>query len=56
MLGDFDYEEQPDDIEGLLEKRPKYTYESGDTYIGDWLKGTQIRQGKGLLIYKNGDI
>ena len=55
-LGYFDYEEKPDDIEGILEYRPEHKYDSGDIYIGQFLKGTNIRHGKGVIIYKTGSV
>ena len=44
-MGPLELGEKPDDIEGILEYRPKYTLESGNIYKGQWLKRTQTRHG-----------
>ena len=55
-LGYFDYEEKPDDIQGILEYRPEYKYDNGNIYVGQWLRGTQTKHGKGVTIFKSGSV
>ena len=54
-LGDFRY----DDYElerrlGDCEKRDVVITETGARYDGEWLKGTQIRQGRGKVVWPDG--
>ena len=37
-----------------IEKRPEVTFPSGDKYAGQWIKGTQIQQGRGFMQWADG--
>ena len=50
QLGDFDYEMPPPGVKEDLEERPGFKDKKGGTYYGQWIKGTQIREGKGIYI------
>ena len=41
-------------INDKFEGKGKYIYENGDLYIGEWKRG--LREGNGILYYKNGNI
>jgi hypothetical protein len=45
-LGELEYHfyvENEIDEYGIREKKKKLTLKSGDIYLGEWLKGTEIR-------------
>lgn len=46
-LGPFVYEEDKSQNYGKTEKRPKIKLDNGAIYEGEWLVGTEIKQGKG---------
>jgi hypothetical protein len=39
-----------------LEKREKVELENHALYTGEWIKGTQIRQGQGCQVWPDGSI
>lgn len=39
-----------------LESRLIYTYENGRTYAGEWIKGTNIREGEGTSVHPQGHM
>ena len=41
---------------GPCEERPAFTYPNGKIYKGQWQVGTQIRQGRGTMIYTDGAL
>ena len=52
-LGQFDYGQPPQE-NNELEFRGMVTLENGAKYQGEWIKGTNIRQGKGVQIWSDG--
>ena len=44
----------PNEEPNETEWRPEFTFESGDKYTGNWVKGTKIKQGYGVLIWADG--
>lgn len=47
QLGDFDYDEEPKGL-GKRELRDMVLLENAAKYEGEWLIGTNIRQGHGI--------
>ena len=47
QLGNFDYGQPPEDSIPR-EKRPLILLENGAKYEGEWLKGAEIRDGRGV--------
>ena len=41
-------------IRGEVEYRSKFTYWDGSHYTGEWLVGTDKRQGRGVHVFANG--
>jgi hypothetical protein len=52
-LGRFNYGQPPNESQ-QLEFRGMRTLENGAKYQGEWIKGTDIRQGKGIQIWSDG--
>ena len=53
QLGNFDYGQPPED--GIpREKKPLILLENGAKYEGEWLKDTEIRDGRGVQIWSDG--
>lgn len=52
-LGRFEYAQAPKENQ-QLEFRGMKTLENGAKYQGEWIKGTNIRQGKGIQIWSDG--
>ena len=49
QLGDFNYDDHAfEKTLGVRENRQMIMLESGAQYEGEWLRNTQIRQGKGI--------
>ena len=43
-------------INGQTERRPKQKLQDGSRYEGEWLIGTDVRQGKGIMVLPDGMI
>ena len=58
QLGEFDYNQNPNMgiNHNQLEFRGMQTLENYARYEGQWIKGTDIRQGKGKQIWPDGSI
>lgn len=57
QLGDFIYDDKEfESRQGNCELRPEYLLADGSRYLGEWLVGTEIRQGKGVLVRGDGGI
>ena len=41
---------------GPVEDRPVHEFSNGDVYLGQWRKGTMIRERRGACITSNGGI
>lgn len=52
-LGKFEYGAKPPESQ-QLEFRPMKTLENGAKYQGEWIKGSEVRQGKGIQIWSDG--
>mmetsp|Transcript_39956 Transcript_39956/g.29462 ORF Transcript_39956/g.29462 Transcript_39956/m.29462 type:complete len:101 (+) Transcript_39956:290-592(+) len=52
-LGHFDYRE-PEEDDVPREKRPLVLLENNAKYEGEWLVGTDIRDGRGVQIWSDG--
>lgn len=52
-LGKFDYGKVPAET-NPLESRNMIVLENGAKYQGEWIKGTEVRQGKGIQIWSDG--
>ena len=39
-----------------LESRPLTKLSDGSTYLGEWIVGTETRQGEGVATWRDGDI
>lgn len=55
-LGPFVYEEDKSQNYGKTEKRPKIKLDNGAIYEGEWLVGTEIKQGKGKFLWPDGSV
>lgn len=55
QLGDFDFGNEEVD-HGQREFREELTLENGAKYEGEWLLGSEIRQGKGMQIWPDGSL
>lgn len=53
QLGRFDYGQVPKES-NQLDFRGMRTLENGAKYQGEWIKGTEVRQGKGVQIWSDG--
>ena len=51
-LGDFEYGESAPD--SSLESRPSVILPNGAKYDGQWIKGSDVRAGKGVQIWSDG--
>lgn len=40
----------------ILETRPEKILSDGVKYVGEWMSGTNIRAGKGMLIWPDGSV
>ena len=50
QLGEFTYDQKDyEETLGQRDTRPETTIESGAKYSGEWLKGSQVRQGQGII-------
>lgn len=60
QLGEFDYGQKQEMDKSLttmiLEKRPAKILEDGTKYTGQWMAGTNIRAGQGVLIWPDGSV
>ena len=57
QLGDFIYDdEEYDQTLGKREYRPLTYLENQAQYEGEWLRGSQIRQGKGVQYWQDGSM
>ena len=57
QLGDFQYDD--DNFERSLgdrEQRPMVVLENGARYEGEWLLGSQVRQGRGIQVWPDGSM
>ena len=52
-MGPFDFG-FPDDDGVAREKKPLLLLENGAKYEGEWLKGLEIRDGRGVQIWADG--
>jgi hypothetical protein len=41
---------------GAREKRKMVLMENGARYTGEWIKGTKVREGKGVQIWPDGSM
>jgi len=55
-LGDFDYDKEPYISDKPTESRPETEVGNHAMYEGDWLTGTEIREGKGKKILRDGSM
>lgn len=56
-LGPFDFEQKkPVNLNNKLERRPLVALKDGRTYEGQWIFGTNTREGKGILTWPGGAI
>ena len=56
QLGEFDFEVIKNKTENQLENRPVQIVENKTKYKGQWIKDTEIREGKGTAIKPDGTI
>ena len=55
-LGEFDYDEETNHGEETVEYRAMIELENHAKYDGEWIKGQDIRQGKGRQIWPDGSM
>lgn len=55
-LGEFDYDEETNHGEYLVEYRTMVELENHAKYDGEWIQGKNIRQGKGRQIWPDGSM
>lgn len=55
-LGDFQYDPKLEQDFGRRETRKLAIMENGAKYTGEWLVGTQIREGRGTQVWPDGSI
>ena len=56
QLGDFEYGDPMKELKPDLEDRPVEILPNGTKYKGQWIKGTEIREGKGTAIKPDGTM
>ena len=56
-LGPFEYDTAEEEkLYGKRELREKVSIADEGIYIGEWLVGSTVRQGRGIMIYKERSI
>jgi len=55
-MGPFSYLPKPAFGSLYREMRPLYTYPKGGQYLGQWKKGTNEKDGKGVMLNKYSEL
>lgn len=56
-MSEYDFGEAPSFIEEeQLEFRQEVVLEDASRYLGEWLVGTETRQGRGRIVWSNGSV
>ena len=56
QLGDFDFGENPSGLNNRREERQMMQLENAARYQGEWILGTNIREGKGIQVWPDGSL
>jgi hypothetical protein len=56
QLGDFDFGEYPQGLNNRREERDMIQLENAARYQGEWILGTNIREGKGIQVWPDGSL
>ena len=53
-LHPFDWNDDNEDTKNIKIVKPVVSLENGAIYQGEWVINTSIREGRGIIIWKNG--